>query len=101
MTAVGELIAPLRRLHEDLRDVVLTATREPGRHLAEVRREEEDDTIYAIELGVIVTDASGRPLDAPLDTTTDVAWVGYANDSIRQQVEPLLQASLRRRGLLD
>jgi hypothetical protein len=30
----------------------------------------------------------------------DVAWVGYANPAIRAQVEPLLQAALRHRGLL-
>jgi len=36
-------------------------------------------------------------LNAPLDTHTNVAWVGYANDHIRQQIEPLLQASLRKR----
>ena len=27
-----------------------------------------------------------------------IAWIGYANNHIRQQIEPLLQASLRKRG---
>lgn len=57
--------------------------------------------LIARELGVIVTDVAGRPLDAPLDVTTDVGWVGYANEHIRRQIEPLLQHALRRRGLLD
>jgi fructose-1,6-bisphosphatase/inositol monophosphatase family enzyme len=56
--------------------------------------------LIAEELGVILTDPAGEPLDAPLDTESDVAWVGYANASIRAAVEPALQAALRRRGLL-
>ena len=47
---------------------------------------------------MIVTDASGRPLDAPLDVEAEVAWVGYANGQIRAQIEPLLQAALRGSG---
>jgi fructose-1,6-bisphosphatase/inositol monophosphatase family enzyme len=49
--------------------------------------------------GVIVTGARGEPLDAPLDTESDVAWIGYANDAIRRQVEPALQALLAEYGL--
>ena len=47
---------------------------------------------------MIVTDASGQPLDAPLDVEAEVAWAGYANGRIRAQIEPLLQAALRERG---
>jgi len=54
--------------------------------------------LIATELGIIVTDALGNSLNAPLDTHTNVAWIGYANNHIRQQIEPLLQASLRKRG---
>jgi len=57
-------------------------------------------SLIAREAGVILTDPAGRPLDAPLDVTTDVAWVGYANDGLRRSIEPVLQAALRRRGLL-
>jgi fructose-1,6-bisphosphatase/inositol monophosphatase family enzyme len=56
--------------------------------------------LIARELGVIVTDERGRPLDAPLAVEPDVTWVGYANAAIRAQVEPLLQQALARRGLL-
>jgi fructose-1,6-bisphosphatase/inositol monophosphatase family enzyme len=55
--------------------------------------------LIATEMGVLVTDAQGRPLDAPMSVDADVAWAGYANDSIRRQVEPQLQAALRKRGL--
>jgi hypothetical protein len=56
--------------------------------------------LIARELGVIVTDAAGEPVRAPLEVEPDVTWVGYANAGIRAQIEPLLQAVLRRRGLL-
>jgi hypothetical protein len=52
----------------------------------------------AAELGVILTDPLGRPLNAELNVEQDVAWIGYANEHIRQQVEPLLQAALKKRG---
>ena len=49
---------------------------------------------------MIVTDAQGKQLDAPLAVEPDVSWVGYANNGIRAQVEPRLQHALTRRGLL-
>jgi fructose-1,6-bisphosphatase/inositol monophosphatase family enzyme len=51
------------------------------------------------ELGVIVTDECGGPLTAPLDVESDVSWIGYANEAIRRQIEPLLQTALQSRGL--
>ena len=57
--------------------------------------------LIAVEAGVIITDPSGAAVDAPLDLNTDVAWVGYANERLRAVVEPVLQAALRRRGLLE
>jgi len=56
--------------------------------------------LIAEEMGVIVTDAFGQPLRARLNVSDEVAWVGYANTRIRAQVEPLLQAALRNRGLI-
>ena len=56
--------------------------------------------LIARELGVIVTDVAGQPLRAPLDVDADISWVGYANEAIRTQIEPLLQQALRTRGLL-
>jgi hypothetical protein len=53
--------------------------------------------LIAEEAGVIVTDGRGRPLDAPLDTTTDVSWIGYANEAIRREVEPVLLRLLSKR----
>ena len=56
--------------------------------------------LIAEELGLAITDATGAPLDAPLDLESDVAWIGYANDALRRAVEPALLGALRRRGLL-
>lgn len=56
--------------------------------------------LIAREAGAIVTGVDGTPLAAPLDTTTPVAWVGYANATLRGKVEPALAAVLRRRGLV-
>ena len=51
-------------------------------------------------MGVIITGADGRDLDAPLDLTTPVAWVGYANQMLKELVEPHLRAALRRHHLM-
>ena len=46
--------------------------------------------LIARQVGVQVTDLRGRPLRFPLDTTTPVGWAGYANQHIRDLVEPHL-----------
>jgi fructose-1,6-bisphosphatase/inositol monophosphatase family enzyme len=56
--------------------------------------------LIAEEAGVSLTDPTGAPLDGPFDVTADVAWVGYANERLRTLVEPVLQSTLRRHGLL-
>ena len=56
--------------------------------------------LIAREAGVIVTDAKGNQLNAKLSVKPDVTWVGYANEHIRNQMEPLLQSALKRRGLI-
>lgn len=56
--------------------------------------------LVARAAGVIVTDEHGQQLTAPLDVTSDVSWIGYANAAIRDQVAPALRAVLEERGLL-
>ena len=55
--------------------------------------------LIAEEAGVQVTDGCGRKLAAPLNTTADISWIGYANQAIRDEVEPVLLALLERYGL--
>jgi fructose-1,6-bisphosphatase/inositol monophosphatase family enzyme len=56
--------------------------------------------LIAQELGIVLTDGIGGPIDAPLDVSSDVSWAGYANPGLRAAVEPALHNALRRRGLL-
>jgi hypothetical protein len=51
--------------------------------------------------GIILTNAEGNALDAPFDVESDVAWIGYANQAIRAEIEAPLQAEMRERGLID
>lgn len=46
--------------------------------------------LIARQAGVIVTDPMGNPLSAPLDTTTNVSWIGYSNNSLQKIIEPVL-----------
>ena len=56
--------------------------------------------LIAREAGVIITDPAGGAVAAPMDLTTNVAWIGYANEALRRSIEPVLQDVLRRRKLL-
>jgi len=42
------------------------------------------------EAGGVVTDPFGDPIDVPLDTTTSVAWAGYANPALADRIGPIL-----------
>jgi hypothetical protein len=50
--------------------------------------------LIAEEAGVAVTAPDGGKLCAPLDTETNVAWVGYANRHLQTQIEPVLRELL-------
>jgi fructose-1,6-bisphosphatase/inositol monophosphatase family enzyme len=42
------------------------------------------------EVGGVVTDPWGNPLDVPLDNVSPVAWVGYANEALARRIGPML-----------
>jgi hypothetical protein len=48
------------------------------------------------ELGGIVETPGGLPVDAPLDTTSPVAWVGYGNEQLAGLARPALRRALER-----
>lgn len=52
--------------------------------------------LVAEEAGVVLTDEAGRPLDGPLDTTTGLSWVAYANPQLRARIEPLIRQFMNR-----
>jgi len=47
------------------------------------------------EAGGVVEHPFGGPVEAPLDTTSPVAWVGYANPGLARRVRPVLRRILR------
>ncbi len=55
--------------------------------------------LVAQQAGVILTDGFGASLDAPMDVQTGVHWCGYANENLRQQIEPVIQNWLARKGV--
>lgn len=57
--------------------------------------------LIAREAGVLITNQLGHRLSVLLDLETDVSWVGYANETIRQLVEPLLHSALNKRGMAE
>jgi hypothetical protein len=96
-----ELMAGHDRFIADLRPLMEPLLRQRGLSLGICCHPYDVCTeLIARELGVIVTDARGEGLRAPLNLETDVDWAGYANHNIQQQIEPLLQQALKRRGLM-
>jgi hypothetical protein len=84
----------------DLRPLLAPSLRAAGRPAALCCHPYDLSTeLIAREAGVIVTDPEGGRLSAPLDATSDVSWIGYANPAIRGQVEPALRLALEKQGL--
>jgi fructose-1,6-bisphosphatase/inositol monophosphatase family enzyme len=52
--------------------------------------------LIAREAGCLIEAPDGRPLRAPLDTTTPVAWMGYANATLARTVRPVLRRLMAR-----
>jgi fructose-1,6-bisphosphatase/inositol monophosphatase family enzyme len=97
-----ELMTGRDRFNADIRPLLETVLAQRGLTLGICCHPYDLCTeLIARELGVIITDAFGQPLLAPLDVSSNVSWVGYANAAIRAQIEPLLQQALHRRGLLS
>ncbi|MDP9035528.1 MAG: inositol monophosphatase [Myxococcota bacterium] len=95
-----ELVMGHDRWIADLRPLLASFLRDHGRPPAMCCHPYDLATeLVAREAGVLVTDPFGERLSAPADVVTDVAWIGYANAAIRDQVEPALRAALEERGL--
>jgi fructose-1,6-bisphosphatase/inositol monophosphatase family enzyme len=55
--------------------------------------------LIGTEIGIIVTDAEGKPLDAPLTLNEEINWIGYANKDIEKEIKPLLLSILKENHL--
>ena len=95
-----ELMVGHDRWIADLRPLVEPVLRARGEALGLCAHPYDLSTeLIAREAGVIVTDAAGGRLNAPLDVFSELAWIGYANEAIRAEVEPALREALREQGL--
>jgi hypothetical protein len=47
--------------------------------------------LIAREAGCVIETPEGGPLHLPLDTTTPVSWMGYANPTLARLVRPVLR----------
>jgi fructose-1,6-bisphosphatase/inositol monophosphatase family enzyme len=56
--------------------------------------------LIAEEIGVHVRNPEGGRFDCSFDIAEDVAWVGYANRTLLETIEPVLKGVLERRNLL-
>jgi hypothetical protein len=52
--------------------------------------------LIAEEAGCVIEAPAGGPLRYPLDTTTPVAWMGYANPTLARRVRPVLRRLMAR-----
>jgi hypothetical protein len=96
-----ELMAGHDRFIADLRPLILPKAC-PGEETGRLCAHPYDLCVELIarEAGVIVTGPSGEALDAPLSVHHNIAWIGYANETLRRQIEPVLQRLLREFGLV-
>lgn len=49
--------------------------------------------LVASEAGCVIVDLDGAPLNAPLDTTSSVGWIGVANAGLAEHVLPAVTAA--------
>ena len=89
-----ELVVGHDRFIADLRPLVFSKMNLPGSLSAHPY--DLASLLVAEEAGVIVEDPlTGRSPDAPLDTTTPVAWVAYANTGLARHIRPVLSGLIR------
>jgi hypothetical protein len=95
-----ELMAGHDRWIADLRPLLDSLLRRRGRALGLCCHPYDLCTeSIARAAGVIVTDERGQRLTAPLDVDSDVAWIGIANQGLRDHLWPALRDTLVEHGL--
>jgi fructose-1,6-bisphosphatase/inositol monophosphatase family enzyme len=92
---LAELLVGHDRMIGDLRPLVLAKLR--LRTALTCHPYDICTALILTEAGGIVETPDGRPLRAPLDTTSPVAWIGYANAKLARTVRPVLRRLLKRR----
>ncbi|MGK7393425.1 MAG: inositol monophosphatase family protein [Candidatus Cyclobacteriaceae bacterium M3_2C_046] len=96
-----ELLMGHDRFTADIRGALYRQFRRQGKKTGHVCHPYDVCTSLILEeSGVILTGLDGKPLNYCLDTHSAVDWVGYANQNIRQEVEPVFQKLLHKYQLV-
>ncbi|MBN1230843.1 MAG: hypothetical protein JXA19_03140 [Anaerolineales bacterium] len=99
---IYEMLMGHDRFIADIRPLLEPSLREQGRPLGLCCHPYDASTfLIAEENGVVITDALGGVVNPPLDVTTPVDWLAYANPAIWQQVAPVFRAILNEKGYLS
>jgi fructose-1,6-bisphosphatase/inositol monophosphatase family enzyme len=93
-----ELLMGRDRLVADIRPLAFKATKARG--ALSCHPYDVCCALIAQEAGCVIESPDGRPLRAPLDTTTPVAWAGYANRVLARRLRPALRRVLAPRNPL-
>lgn len=93
-----ELIVGHDRFNCDLRSLFYKLMNAPVEGLC-VHPYDVATWLIAEEAGVVLTDGLGNSLNGPLDCTTGLSWAGFANPSLHKQIQPIITAFFRDRGL--
>jgi fructose-1,6-bisphosphatase/inositol monophosphatase family enzyme len=97
-----EMLMGHDRFIADIRNILYKKLEKEGKRPGHVCHPYDICTkMIASEAGIIITDVYGTRLDAPLDVLSPVDWIGYANQHIRSEVEPILQHLMKKYGLLE
>jgi hypothetical protein len=83
------------RFFADLRPVVGQVAVRSGRNVGLCAHPYDLCTyLIAQQAGVLITDPAGAPLSYPLATDVDCGWIGYANQSLRDEMEAPLRSAI-------
>lgn len=94
-----ELMVGHDRFNADLRPLLDTRLQSEGKQLGICCHPYDVCTVLiAHEMGVVIEKPNGDPLDAPLDTTSPVTWVGYGNLTLQEAIAPVLKDVLDEHG---
>jgi fructose-1,6-bisphosphatase/inositol monophosphatase family enzyme len=95
-----EMLVGHDRFVADIRGILYKKLAKEGKQPGHVCHPYDACTfLIGTEAGIIITDGYGNAFDAPLDLNSEINWIGYANNDIRNQVEPILDKLLRKHQL--
>ena len=94
-----ELMVGHDRFNADLRPLLDVRLKNEGKELGICCHPYDVCTVLiAHEMGVVIEKPNGDPLDALLDTTSPVTWVGYGNATLKEAIAPVLKDVLNEQG---